>query len=116
LRSSGLLRMRASWAWVFQSGLKTDEGATAGGARGTIMEVASRLSCRETGGCEGLRRTVLPLLCCFLYIRSRGHCSILVFFLEPINMTIKGYDSLTLLQFHFYSPWIRSVIRIIFSF
>jgi hypothetical protein len=41
LRSSGLLRMEASRAMVSQSGLKTDRGATAGGARGTIAEVAS---------------------------------------------------------------------------
>jgi hypothetical protein len=38
-RSSGLLRMEASWARVSQSGLKTGRGVTAGGARGTILEV-----------------------------------------------------------------------------
>jgi hypothetical protein len=43
-RSSGLLHMEASLARVFQSGLKTDEGATTGGARGTITEVASEAS------------------------------------------------------------------------
>jgi hypothetical protein len=42
LRSSGLLDVEASLARVFQSGLKTGGGATAGGARGTITEVASR--------------------------------------------------------------------------
>jgi hypothetical protein len=41
-RSSGLLHVKASLARVSQSALKTDGGATAGGARGTIMEVASR--------------------------------------------------------------------------
>jgi hypothetical protein len=41
LRSSGLLRVEANWARVFQFGLNTGEGATVGGARGTIAEVAS---------------------------------------------------------------------------
>jgi hypothetical protein len=40
-RSSGLLHVEASRVRVFQSDLKTDGGATAGGARGTIVEVAS---------------------------------------------------------------------------
>jgi hypothetical protein len=43
-RSSGLLRVEASLARVFQSGLKTGGGATTGGARGTIAEVASESS------------------------------------------------------------------------
>jgi hypothetical protein len=42
--SSGLLLMKACLARVSQSGLKTDGGATAGGARGTIAEVASKVS------------------------------------------------------------------------
>jgi hypothetical protein len=40
-RSSGLLRVGASLARVSQSSLKTVRDATTGGARGTIMEVAS---------------------------------------------------------------------------
>jgi hypothetical protein len=40
-RSSGLLRVEASLTRVSQSDLKTGGGATTGGARGTIMEVAS---------------------------------------------------------------------------
>jgi hypothetical protein len=40
-RSGGLLRPKASRARVSQSGLKTGGGTTVGGARGTIMEVAS---------------------------------------------------------------------------
>jgi hypothetical protein len=44
LRSSGLLGVEASLARVFQSGLKTDGGATAGGAYGTIAKVASEAS------------------------------------------------------------------------
>jgi hypothetical protein len=40
-RFSGLLRVEASQTRVSQSGLKTDGGATAGGARGTIAVVAS---------------------------------------------------------------------------
>jgi hypothetical protein len=43
-RSSGLLCVEAYLARVFQSGLKTDGGATSGGARGTIIEVASESS------------------------------------------------------------------------
>jgi hypothetical protein len=39
-RSSDLLHVEASRARVSQSGLKTSEGATTGGARGTIVEVA----------------------------------------------------------------------------
>jgi hypothetical protein len=43
-RTSGLLRVEASLARVFQSGLKTGGGATASGARGIIVEVASEAS------------------------------------------------------------------------
>jgi hypothetical protein len=43
-RSSGLLHIEASLARVSQSDLKTDGGAMAGGARGTIAEVASGAS------------------------------------------------------------------------
>jgi hypothetical protein len=44
LRSNGLLNVEASQARVSQSGLKTDGGTTTGGARGSIMEVASEAS------------------------------------------------------------------------
>jgi hypothetical protein len=44
LRSSGLLRVEASLARVFQSGLKTSGGATTAGALDTIAEVASEPS------------------------------------------------------------------------
>jgi hypothetical protein len=40
-RSSSLLGVEASLPRVFQSGLKTGRGATTGGARGAIAEVAS---------------------------------------------------------------------------
>jgi hypothetical protein len=43
-RFSGLLHVEVSRANVFQSALKTSGGATAGGERGTIAEVASSLS------------------------------------------------------------------------
>jgi hypothetical protein len=43
-RPSGLLRVEASLARVSQYGMKTDGGATMGGARGTIAEVASEVS------------------------------------------------------------------------
>jgi hypothetical protein len=44
LRSSSLLHVEASLARIFQSGLKTGGGATMGGVRGTIVEVASEAS------------------------------------------------------------------------
>jgi hypothetical protein len=44
LRSSGLLHVEASLVRVSQSGLKTGGGAMTGGARGTIVEVASETS------------------------------------------------------------------------
>jgi hypothetical protein len=44
LRSNGLLDVEASQARVSQSGLKTDGGTMMGGARGSIMEVASEAS------------------------------------------------------------------------
>jgi hypothetical protein len=43
-RFSGLLRVEGSLARVSQSGLKTDGGATMGGARDTIAEVVSETS------------------------------------------------------------------------
>jgi hypothetical protein len=41
LRSSGLLRVEANLVRVFQSGLKTGGGATAGGVCSTIAKVTS---------------------------------------------------------------------------
>jgi hypothetical protein len=67
-RSSSLLGVEASLARDSQSGLKTAGGATTGGARGTIAEVASEASWRWTGRCNGVRRTLLPLICHFLSI------------------------------------------------
>jgi hypothetical protein len=43
-RSSGLLGVEASLAWVSQSGLKTGGGAMTGDTHGTIVEVASEAS------------------------------------------------------------------------
>jgi hypothetical protein len=43
-RSSSLLRVEASLARISQSALKTGGGATAGGACGTIVKVASEAS------------------------------------------------------------------------
>jgi hypothetical protein len=43
-RSSSLLGVKVSLARVSQSGLKTGGGATTGGARGIIVEVASEAS------------------------------------------------------------------------
>jgi hypothetical protein len=42
--SSGLLRVEASLARIFQPGLNTDIGATVGGACVTIVEVTSESS------------------------------------------------------------------------
>jgi hypothetical protein len=44
MRSSSFLGVEASLARVSQSGLKTGGGVTMGGARDTIVEVASELS------------------------------------------------------------------------
>jgi hypothetical protein len=57
LKSSGLLHVEVSRARVFQSGVKTGGGVTAGGARGTIAEVASSSSRRQMGRCDGLCQT-----------------------------------------------------------
>jgi hypothetical protein len=43
-RSSSLLSVKTSLARISQSGLKTGGGTTTGGARGTIVEVASEIS------------------------------------------------------------------------
>jgi hypothetical protein len=67
-RSSSLLNVEASLASVSQSDLNTGGGATTGGARGTIMEFTSEARGRWTGRCDGLRRTLLPLLYRFLSI------------------------------------------------
>jgi hypothetical protein len=80
-RSGSLLHLETSHVRVSQSDLKTGEGMTAGGARGTIVEVASGSSWRQTGQCHGLCRTLLPLLCRFLCIRPYVHSSLLVFYL-----------------------------------
>jgi hypothetical protein len=69
-RYSGLFRVEASLTRVFKSGLKTGGGAMAGGACATIAEVASESSQRWTSRCDGLRQTLLPLLCHFCSIRS----------------------------------------------
>jgi hypothetical protein len=68
-RSSGLVVVEVSLVKVSQSGLKTGGCAMTGGVRDTITEVASEASCRWTGRCDGLRRTLLPLLYRFLSIR-----------------------------------------------
>jgi hypothetical protein len=44
LRSGGSLHLEASCVRVSRSGLKTGGGAAVGGARGTIIEIASRSS------------------------------------------------------------------------
>jgi hypothetical protein len=69
-RSSGLLHLEASHPRVSQSCLKTGGGTMVGGARGTTAEVTSGSSRRWTGRCDGLRRTLLPLLCRFQCIWS----------------------------------------------
>jgi hypothetical protein len=66
MRSSNLLHMKASLARVSQCCLKIGGCATVDGARGTITEVASEASCRRTGRCNKLCRTLLPYLYRFL--------------------------------------------------
>jgi hypothetical protein len=68
-RYSSLLHVKASLDRVSQSGLKTDGGVTMGGARGTIMKVASEACCRQMGQYDRVRRTLLPYLCRFQCIR-----------------------------------------------
>jgi hypothetical protein len=65
LRSSGLLRVEASRSRVSQFASKLAE------ARRQVVHVASswRLCRRWTGQCDGLRRTLLSLLCYFRSIR-----------------------------------------------
>jgi hypothetical protein len=62
LRSSSLLHVEVSLTRVSQSGLKTGGGATAGGARGTIIEIVSEASLKRTGRCDELHQTLLPYL------------------------------------------------------
>jgi hypothetical protein len=69
-RSTDLLHVEASRIRVSQPGLKTGGGATVGGVCCTIAEVASESTRRWTGRCDGLRRTMLPLLYHFRSIRS----------------------------------------------
>jgi hypothetical protein len=63
------LRVKASRVRIFQSDLKTAGGVTAGGARGTIAEVMSESNQRRMGQCDELRRTLLPLLYRYRFIR-----------------------------------------------
>jgi hypothetical protein len=65
LRSGSLLHLEASRTRVSQSDLKTGADATAGYARGTIVEVASGSSRIQIGRCDGLRRILLPLTLSF---------------------------------------------------
>jgi hypothetical protein len=68
-RSGGLLHLEASHARVSQFDLKTGGGAMVGGARGIIAEDTWSSSQRRMCQYDGLHRTLLPLLCRFLYIR-----------------------------------------------
>jgi hypothetical protein len=68
-RCSSLLHVEISLARVSQSGRKTGGGTTVGGACGTIVEIASEASWRQTGRFDGLRQTLLPYLCHFQCIR-----------------------------------------------
>jgi hypothetical protein len=57
-RSTDLLRVEASLVRISQSTMKTGGGETMGGTRGTIAKVASEISRKRTGRCDGLRRTL----------------------------------------------------------
>jgi hypothetical protein len=87
-RSSSLLGVEASLAMVSQSDLKTGGDATTGGARGTIAKVASEASRSWTGRCDGLRRTLLPVLCRFPSIRPQGRSSYFSLLLGSIYRTL----------------------------
>jgi hypothetical protein len=67
-RSFGLLSLEASLARLFQSDLKTGGDTTADGARGIIAEVTLGSNQRRMDRCDGLRQTLLYLLCRFLCI------------------------------------------------
>jgi hypothetical protein len=69
LRSSVSLRVEASLDRASQFGLKTGRVTMAGGACGSIAEVALESSLRRTGRYTGLRRSLLSLLCRFHSIR-----------------------------------------------
>jgi hypothetical protein len=79
LRSSSLLGVEASLARVFQSGLKTDEGTMAGGARGIITEVASEEA--EDGRVDATGDVGLcyPCFVVFFLLCLRGNSSHLAF-------------------------------------
>jgi hypothetical protein len=64
--------VEANLARVFQSGLKTGGGTTAGGARGTIAEVA--LEANEDGRVDamGYVRSCYPTFAVFNVLGSRG--------------------------------------------
>jgi hypothetical protein len=99
LRSSSLFRVEASRARVFQSGLKIGGGTTAIGAHGTMVKVMSRSNQRRTDRCYGLHQILLPLICHFLCISPLGAVQFFSILLEPINRTLEGWSSLSLLHF-----------------
>jgi hypothetical protein len=100
-RSSVLLHVEVSRDRVSQSGLKTGEGVTAGGAHSIIIEVVSRSSLRRTGQCDELRWTLLRLLCHFYYISPYGHYSLFSILLRPINRTLDRWSFLSLIISYF---------------
>jgi hypothetical protein len=71
-RSSSLLGVEASLARVSQSGLKTGEGATMGGAPGTIAEVAPEASYRWTVDATGCIGPCYPCFAVFFLLGPRG--------------------------------------------
>jgi hypothetical protein len=86
--SSGLLHREASRARVFQFCLKTGGGATVGGARGIIVDVAWKWSERwlvrwrwvQRGGSQ----SKLPLIICNFPFSPHRHYSLLVFAINRI--------------------------------
>jgi hypothetical protein len=69
-RYSGLLHVEANKTRISQSGLKTGGGATASGARGTTVEVASKSSQRRTSRYNEIRQILQPLIYRFRFIRT----------------------------------------------
>jgi hypothetical protein len=67
-----LLRVEASLARVFQSDLKTGGGTTAGGARGTIVEVASEANEDGRVDAMGYVGSCYPTFAVFNVLGTRG--------------------------------------------
>jgi hypothetical protein len=99
-RSSSLLRQKASRARVFQSSLKT------GGGVAWMVHMASSRRLHQVEAKDGQVDSmgcIVPFYPNFVIFYVLGHRGILFFsiLLGPINRTLEGWGSLSLLQFQF---------------